>query len=191
MLRQQWLCIFRRWRWCFELDGDSIKKAKVIDEDVTYLNDSGLNGYVYYFKNKGDDGLSDLYAYKHGNKPERIEKNVRPLNDYASYNYDGNMSTRTNPTGDTVYFYRDVEQIGDENEYMGELCKYTYGEDIEEIDDNVFIYYTFSPNYASDCTKDFTYLVVKSNHEGYANVCYCYYDGEESYVLDKDFEIRV
>jgi hypothetical protein len=78
-----------------------------------------------------------------------------------------------------------------DEESTGTLCKYTYGGKIEEIAEDVFVYYTIAPNRSKLCLTNFTYLVVMKTDDGYADVKYCYYDGEESYSLGKGFKVKI
>lgn len=102
-----------------KLDGGALQEEKRIAGDVNsyYLTDNGK--YLYYLRNvESDTNLGDLYCLKVGTEEAK------------KIGSDATLSgRRTNTSGDTIFYFKNVEKIKSSYTYMGDLMSWSYGKE--------------------------------------------------------------
>ena len=109
---------------CAALDGAELKDEFRIASDVDVFRVKG--DYIYYIRNY-DDGAGTLYCRKLGDADAEAVKVASDVGCYV-----GSWSNDylcVNLSGDTVFFFRSMEEIKDSYYDMGVLYKWTFGDE--------------------------------------------------------------
>lgn len=171
-----------------KLSGATMTNDEKITGDVGEIYDESHNGIIYFLKDiSSNDQTGILYAYKQGDEPTKIATDVALWEVYGYIMTYGSIST----DGRTIYYFKDVEDIGDTYSDKGVLYRYTYGDkESEKITDDVVVYSVDSGYFSGNIdTKSFVYQKYSSGKTR-DNLLFdiYYYDGKESKVLASDIK---
>lgn len=174
-----------------KLNGSRITNKKEIDDDVTAIDSTSGNGYIYYVKNVSEEGLEDLYVFKHGNEAKKICNNVesyKSIYNTSNPQYDLKFGSDNHST---IYFFKNKkDDRHTSSRDTVTLCKYSFGDkDYEKIDNKVMLNNTLVDNRnLSDITK-ITYCKLHEHNDEYS-LDYCVYDGKKTKVLEEDIKLK-
>lgn len=168
-----------------KLDGNNLKYEEKIAGDVDYMIPADGNQYIYFTKDLEDD-TANLYCYKLGsNEPKKVSSDISCWGidwgfawPYLSFSADG----------DTVYFFQDVEEIGDTYVDCGTLFKWSYGsESTQKISGDVLTFTPYSGRLHGVIEEQFMFEKY-SSHDDHENIFvnWIYFDGSDTEKMASD-----
>lgn len=169
------------------LNGAAIGKETKIASDVDYFEITDNGKFIYYTK---EHGFHELYCYKIGNKePVKIPSDVYDV--YVSWPLE-NITYSTD--GATVFFFKDVEDIGSSHSgyQHGTLMKWSYGSESAEKVASDVLTNSISGGLDSEEVNPKSFMYMKytftNEDENGFNVFgnWMYFNGEESIRIASD-----
>lgn len=170
--------------YCAKLKENTLSNEKKIASDVDVFQITTNGQYVYYMKDCSN-GVGDLFCYKVGaESPQKVASDVSYYGEYSIWTF-----LKYSSDGSTVFFFRDLEEIGDSDTSRGTLMRWTYGDkSAAKIAGDVIEYTLSSSMSTGDLNpKSFTfmkYTYLSSDGTIFADLLY--YNGKETTRLASD-----
>ena len=168
--------------YCAELDGAQLKNRTLIDAGAASVE--FVHEYIYYLKNvRGEygDETGDLYCYKLGDKkPVKIDGDVA-----CNIKYYPVSMTYSSGDGAQVWYFRNMQSLGESLESCAEMLTWSYGgKEPEKVDDNVLWYCVYSDTMYDIRPDGYVYLRYTGDYDANTSLFdMVYSDGKSTTVL--------
>lgn len=164
-----------------KIDGNEVLDSKKIASEVSVVEVTNNGNYIYYIKDYDDDEeVGTLFCYKMG-----TDEAVKVASEVSCYG--GVASGWTNNVysadGETVFYYKDMEEIEDTYSAYGTLMKWTYGEEIATKVASEVLKYSPTSGISSGDVIESGFSFLKYTHvdsKGNVLADLMYYNGEDA-----------
>lgn len=176
---------------CGIINGTEVEDERKIASDVDVFEVTDNGKFIYYTKDyEEDNDFATLYCYKLGEEePIKVASEVGCFSGVDDYGVMGWTYNTYSTDGATVFYFVDLETVGDTYSEHGTLKKWTYGQDNStKIASEVLTYSVNDSLSSGEVEKDsFMFLKYSSTGEDekiYAN--WMYYNGTDTVKIASD-----